>query len=90
MTTVQITLPDQLAQRAKDAGLLSDAAIQSLLEDAMRRQAGRRLLSVANELHAANIAPMSDDEVVALVKQVRAERRARREQQEHTPGERKQ
>lgn len=90
MTTVQITLPDQLAQRAKDAGLLSDAAIQSLLEDAMRRQAGRRLMAVANELHAANVAPMSDDEVVALVKQVRAERRARREQQERAHGERKQ
>jgi post-segregation antitoxin (ccd killing protein) len=90
MTTVQITLPDQLAQRAKDAGLLSDTAIQSLLEDAMRRQAGRRLMAVASELHAANIAPMSDDEVVALVKEVRAERRARGGQQERTHGERKQ
>lgn len=88
MTTVQITLPDQLVQRAKDAGLLSDAAIQSLLEDAMRRQAGRRLLAIADELHAANILPMSDDEVVALVKEVRAERRARREQQERKQDER--
>ncbi len=83
MTTVQITLPDQLAQRAKDAGLLSDAAIQSLLEDAMRRQAGRRLLAIADELHAANIPPVSDDEVVAAVKEVRAKRRARREQDQH-------
>jgi len=39
MTAVQITLPDALAQRARGEGLLSDDAIQRLLEDAMRRQA---------------------------------------------------
>jgi post-segregation antitoxin (ccd killing protein) len=80
MTELVVKLPDELAQRAKEAGLLSDAAIQSLLEDAMRRQAGRRLLAIADELRAANIEPMSDEEVVAIVKEVRAERRARRDQ----------
>jgi hypothetical protein len=28
MTTIEIMLPDELAQRAKSAGLLSDGAIQ--------------------------------------------------------------
>jgi len=77
MTLIQIKLPDELAQRASSAGLLSDDAIQQLLEDAMRRQAGRALLDVARQIQAAGIPPMSDEEIVAEVKAVRAERRAR-------------
>jgi hypothetical protein len=77
MTHLTVNLPDELAQRAKKAGLLSDEAIQRLLEDAMRREAGRKLLDIANRLHAADIPPMSDEEIVAEVKAVRAERRAR-------------
>lgn len=75
MTQVTVSLPDDLARRAADAGLLSDRAIRNLLENAMRQQAGRRLLALSDELAAANIAPMSEDEVVVLVKTVRAERR---------------
>jgi hypothetical protein len=77
MTMIEIRLPDDLAQRARNAGLLSDRAIQQLLEEAMRRQAGQRLLDVARSLHDAAIPPMTDDEIVAEVKAVRAEARAR-------------
>jgi hypothetical protein len=35
-----LNLPDELAQRARNAGLLSDSAIQRPLEDATHRQAG--------------------------------------------------
>lgn len=77
MTELVVTLPDELAQRAKNAGLLSDKAIQRLLEEAMRREAGRKLVQVVERVHAAAIAPMSDAEIVAEVKAVRAERRAR-------------
>lgn len=77
MTELVLKLPDDLAQRAKSAGLLSDSAIQQLLEDAMRRAAGRKLLEVAERVHAAGIPPMTDEEVVAEVKAVRAEQRAR-------------
>ena len=77
MTTLTLNLPDDLAQRAQSAGLLSDTAIQHLLEEAMRRAAGERLLAVAEQLHAANIPPMSDEEIVAEIKAVRAERKAR-------------
>jgi post-segregation antitoxin (ccd killing protein) len=58
MTTLQFNLPDDLAQRAKTAGLLTDAAIQELLEDAIRRQAGLRLLEIAQRLHQSNIPPI--------------------------------
>ena len=77
MPTLKLHLPDDLAQRAQRAGLLTDTAIQKLLEDAIRRDAGRRLLGIAQQLHAAHIPPMTDEEVVAEVKAVRAERRAR-------------
>ena len=38
MTELVIHLPDDLEERARTAGLLSDRAIQALLEDAMLRQ----------------------------------------------------
>ena len=82
MTKLVVRLPDELAQRAERAGLLSDSAIQRLLEDAMRREAGRKLLEVAARVQAADIAPMSDDEIVAEVKEVRAERRQRETKQQ--------
>jgi hypothetical protein len=78
MTELVLKLPDELAQRARRAGLLSDGAIQQLLEDAIRRQAGQRLLAVADRVHAAGIPPMSMEEIDAEVKAVRAERRAAR------------
>ncbi|MBS0589160.1 MAG: hypothetical protein JSR65_00805 [Proteobacteria bacterium] len=77
MTQVTVSIPDELAQRTRNAGLLSDVAIRQLLEDAMRREAGRELLKLAEDIRAAGIAPMSEDEIVAEVKAVRAERRAR-------------
>ncbi len=73
---IEIELPDEVAQRARSAGLLSDGAIQQLLEDAMRRQAGRALLQVARDIQAAGIAPMSMEDIDAEVKAFRAERRA--------------
>lgn len=56
---------------------MTDGAIQRLLEEAMRREAGRELLAIAESVHAPGIVPMSDEEVVAEVKAARAERRAR-------------
>ena len=55
MTEFMVRLPDDLAARAQSAGLLSDSAIQGLLEDAMRRQAGRRLMEMGACEGAAGI-----------------------------------
>ena len=74
---VTLNLPDELVLRAQDAGLLTVEAIQKLLEEAVRRQAGRKLLSMAERLHAAGIPPMSEDELNDLVHEARTERRAR-------------
>jgi len=75
MTGLVVKLPDELAQRAKNAELLSDSTIQRLLEEAMRREAGRKLLGEARRIQAANIPPMTTDEIQAEVDAVRAERR---------------
>ena len=77
MTTLTIDLPDNIARAAKDAGLLTPDALAQLLKETMRRQAGRRLLEVAKHIQATGAPPMSDEEIVAEVKAVRAERRAR-------------
>jgi hypothetical protein len=77
MTELLVNLPDDLARQAREAGLLSDAAIRKLLEDAVRRQSGLRLREAMDKLHAANIPPMTDEEVQAEVDAVRAARRAR-------------
>ena len=77
MTTLTIDLPDNIAKQAQDAGLLTPEALAQLLKDAVRRQAGRRLLDAAKRIQAAGIPPLSEEEIVAEVKAVRAERRAR-------------
>jgi hypothetical protein len=77
MTRIQIDLPDATAQAASKAGLLTPEALAGLLNDALRREAGRKLLAAAKRVHDADIAPMSDEEIVAEVKAVRQARRAR-------------
>jgi hypothetical protein len=78
MTTVQLTLPDDLAQQAKAAGLLTPEALERMLAAALRRrQAVDELLKVADRVEAAGIPPMSMEEINAEVKAARAERRKR-------------
>ena len=78
MTKIRVELPDATAKAATEgAGLLSGSAIQVLLEDALRRRAGRRLLAVAERIHNAGIPPMPMEAIDVEVKAVRTERRAR-------------
>lgn len=77
MTKLQIELPEATAKAARDAGLLSPEALERLLIDALnRKQAAEALLTVADRVAAAGIAPMSMEEIDAEVKAARAERRA--------------
>lgn len=76
---LKLNLPDDLALRAQSAGLLTELAIQELLEDAIRRQAGKKLLESVREIQALAIPPMGDDEIMDEVRAVRAERRATRD-----------
>jgi len=77
MTTLELklTLPDELARRARDAGLLTSQALERLLNEALRRkQAADSLLSIADRVAAAGIPPMPMEEINAEVKAARAER----------------
>ena len=82
MTTVQITLPDQLAQDAQAAGLLAPDALEKLLREAMERRAAvNQLFEAMDRAAAMNLPEMSMEEIQAEVDAVRAERRARRERE---------
>jgi len=79
MTRVQFELPDATVQAARDAGLLTSQALDRLLNAALERQrAAGALLSIADRVAAAaNIEPISMEEINAEVKAARQERRQR-------------
>jgi hypothetical protein len=78
MATVQITLPDQLAQQAEQAGLLQPDAIEGWLRERLRTQNVDRLFSAMDRMAAADMPnPLSSEEVAAEIAAVRAERRRR-------------
>ena len=78
MKTVQITLPDQLAQEAQRAGLLSPARIEKLLREQLKAQNVDDLFEAMDRMAAVDepIA-MSPEEVAEEIEAMRAERRAK-------------
>ena len=78
MTTVQISLPDALAQEATQAGLLAPEKIESLLRQRLRAERIERLQVARAKLAAEPIAPMTPDEIAAEIAAYRAEQRALR------------
>lgn len=75
MTTVQITLPDALAQEAAQAGLLAPEKIASLLRERLRAERIERLQAARAKLAAEPLDPMTPDEIQAEIKAYRAEQR---------------
>lgn len=75
MTTVQITLPDQLAADAQRAGLLTPAAIEQLLRERLRAKRIEQLSAVRKKLAADPIEPMTADEIQAEIDAYRTESR---------------
>ena len=79
MTELKVTLPDRLARKAREAGLLKPKAIERLLREAVRRRtAAREFLSVADRVAAAGVPPMSAREIQAEIDAARKSRRPRR------------
>jgi hypothetical protein len=59
MTKIQIDLPQATAQAARDAGLLTPAAVEQVFIEAIRRrQAAQSFLSLAEQVAAAGIEEM--------------------------------
>ena len=75
MTTVQITLPDELAQQATNAGLLSPEAMEAILREQLRRCAGENLRALWERLPQEALTPEIEQEIVQEVRNLRAERR---------------
>ena len=79
MTTVQITLPDQLAQEAQRAGLLSSARLELWLRDQLKTQRVDELFAAMDRMAAVDEpAVMSPEEVAQEIANMRAERRDKR------------
>jgi hypothetical protein len=77
VTTVEITLPDELAQKAASAGLLSPEAIESMLREQLRRRAGEALQAMWQRMPQEELTPEIEQEIVDEVRKMRAERRLR-------------
>jgi hypothetical protein len=77
MTELKLSLPDNLAKEAAQAGLLSDAEIEKLLREEIRRRATTELFEAMDRMAAVEGAPMTEEEIQAEIDAVRAARRAR-------------
>lgn len=80
MTTLKLTLnlPDDLAQKAQHAGLLTPQAIESMLREQLRKLAGETLRGIwarKPEENSAEMTPEIEQEIVAEVRAARAEHR---------------
>ena len=77
MTTLKLTLPVQLAQQAKAAGLLNSEAIASMLREQLKKQVGEALRAMWARMPKEELTPEVEQMIVEEVRAVRAERRTR-------------
>ena len=77
MTTLelQLNLPDELAQRAQSAGLLAPAAIEAMLREQLKKQAGEGLRAMWARMPREELTPEIEQEIVEAVREDRAEQR---------------
>ena len=75
MTTIQITLPDALAQEAANAGLLTPGALERILRERLRAERIERLQAVRATLAAEPLTPMTPMEISAEIEAYRSEQR---------------
>jgi hypothetical protein len=77
MATVQIELPDQLAEEAQSAGLLSPDALENLLREKLKAQSMAQLMAAVRCMDAVEDSEIITPEVAAReIAAMRAERRA--------------
>ncbi len=77
MTTVRIDIPDQLAQDAERAGLLSSEALEELLRKQLRAKSAAELMAALREMDSSDDPEAITPEVAAQeIALMRAERRA--------------
>ena len=75
MPTVQITLPDALAQEAASAGLLAPEKIERILRERLRAERIDRMKAARATLAAEPLAPMTPEEISAEIAAYRSGQR---------------
>jgi hypothetical protein len=76
--TVQLDLPEQVAKRARDAGLLDPKRLATLIARELSLEAGQRgFFEMVRQIREQPGAPMSMEEIQAEVDAVRAEKLTR-------------
>ncbi len=75
MATLQISLPDDLAQDLADSGLLEPDVIEATLRARLRTARVADLRAIWSALEADPLEPMSNDEINAEIAAYRAEQR---------------
>jgi hypothetical protein len=76
MTELLIKLPDQLAQEAQRAGLLSETGVERILIATLRADLSDRMSQAFDILEANPMPAMSPDEIQAEIDAYRAEIRS--------------
>ena len=69
-----LNFPDDLAQKAQHAGLLTPQAIEAMLREQLRKQAGEALRASWARGPQEELTPEIEQEIVAAVHAARAER----------------
>jgi post-segregation antitoxin (ccd killing protein) len=75
---LKLSLPDQLANQARDAGLLTSEAIERLVREAIRKAAAQRFVELGKRLRSPGGAAITEAQLEAELKDVRAELREAR------------
>lgn len=77
MARIEPTLPDDPAQRAVAAGLLSSEAIQEMLLEKLLRSAGESLREIRSRMPNEELTAAIEQDVVEAVQAYGVKRRAR-------------
>lgn len=75
---LKLSLPDQIAEQAKAAGLLTSEAIERLVRQAIRKAAADRLIEYGKRLREPGGREITEAELESELKAVRAELREAR------------
>jgi hypothetical protein len=71
MTTVQINLPDELALNAQQAGLLTPEAIEAMLREQLKKQAGDALRAMWRRAPEEEVTPHIEQLIDEAIQTVR-------------------
>jgi len=77
MLEVTITLPDDVAAEAKEAGLFKPLLAASIFREELRKRKRYRFFQSIDKLAALDGEPMTEEEIQAEIDAARAERRNR-------------